>query len=123
GAGIAILTANIAAAGQTAPAFNASLTHADRGRHFHLGYAQGFVPAFGLGGTQSTRKLSVGFFAPLSRRFYTDNTAMFRDDEPLVPAVNPLELRSLRTYSSFGWLAQRWVRIEAFYSHLSQSSL
>ena len=38
GAGVAILTANIAAAGQTAPAFRASLEQSDRGRQFRVGY-------------------------------------------------------------------------------------
>jgi hypothetical protein len=40
----------------------------------------------------------------------------------VLPA-DTLPLRSLRTFSSFGWLVQRWVRIEGFYSRLSQSSL
>jgi hypothetical protein len=125
GAGISILTASIAVAGQTAPAFRASLEEADRGRHFHVGYQQGILPSFGLGGTTNTKELNVGFFTPLfhSRRFYTDNGASFRDNQPVVAAVDPLELRSLRTFSTFGWMASRWVRIEGFYTHLSQSTL
>jgi hypothetical protein len=124
-AGIAILTANIVALGETAPAFRASIERSERDGNFHLGYQQGILPAFGLGGTTKTKELSVGFFTPLfrSRRFYADNTAVYRDNTPVLPHVDPLELRSLRTFSTFGWLVQRWVRIEAFYTHLSQSTL
>lgn len=123
GGGIAVLSANIARAGQVAPAFNAALDHTDRGQRFHLSYMQGFLPSFGLGGTQSTREFAASYFAPIARRFYTDHSATFRDDQPVVPLAGTLPLRSLRTYSSFGWLVQRWVRIEGFYSLLSQSSL
>jgi hypothetical protein len=123
GGGIAVLTANLAMPGQIAPAFNAALDRNDRGQRFHLTYMQGFLPSFGLGGTQSTKEFAVGYFAPLGRRFFTDHSATFRDDQPVLTTADSLQLRSLRTYSSFGWLAQRWVRIEAFYSHLAQSSL
>lgn len=124
-AGVAILTANLAAAGRSAPAFRASLEQSERGRHFRVGYLQGILPSFGLGGSKNTKELSVGFFTPLfnSRRFYTDNAAVYRDNTPVLTSLDPLELRSLRTYSTFGWMAQRWVRIEGFYTHLSQSSL
>jgi len=125
GAGVAILTANIATVGEVAPAFRASLEQTDRGRHFHLGYMQGILPAFGLGGTKNTKEASVGYFTPLfhSRHFYTDNSADFRDNQPVVLAVDPLQLRSLRTYSTLGWMPQPWMRVEAFYTHLTQSSL
>jgi hypothetical protein len=123
GGGIAVLTANLAMPGQTAPAFDAALDRNDRGQRFHLTYLQGFLPSFGLGGTQSTKEFAVGYFAPVARRFFTDHSATFRDDQPVLTTADSLQLRSLRTYSSFGWLVQRWVRIEAFYSHLAQSSL
>jgi len=125
GAGIVILTSNIAAVGQTAPAFHASLEQSDRGRHFHVGYLQGILPSFGLGGTVNTKELSVGFFTPLfhSRRFYTDLAADYRDNTPVLLRVDPLELRSLRTFSTLGWMATRWVHVEGFYTHLSQSTL
>jgi hypothetical protein len=124
-AGVAILTANIAAVSQTAPAFRASLEEGERGQHFHVGYMQGILPSFGLGGTMHTKELSVGFFTPLfhSRRFYTDNSAVYRDNTPVLRQIDPLELRSLQTFSTFGWMASRWVRVEGFYTHLSQSSL
>jgi hypothetical protein len=122
GAGIAVIAANLARAGDVAPAFNAALDHSERDRRFHVSYMQGFLPSFGLGGTQSTKEFAVGYFTPVARRFYTDNRATYRDDQPVLPA-DTLPLRSLRTFSSFGWLVQRWVRIEGFYSHLSQSSL
>ena len=97
----------------------------DRGRHFHVGYTQGILPSFGLGGTSNTKELSIGFFTPLfnNPRFYTDNSAVYRDNTPVLRQIDPLELRSLQTFSTFGWMASRWVRVEGFYTHLSQSSL
>jgi hypothetical protein len=125
GAGVAILTSNLIAAGQTAPAFRGSIEREDRGRRFHVSYMQGILPSFGLGGTMKAKELSVGYFTPLfhSRSLYLDNTAVYRDNTPVLLTVDPLELRSVRTYSTVGWLVQRWVRIEGFYTHLSQSSL
>jgi hypothetical protein len=125
GAGVAILTSNLATAGQTAPAFRGSLEQDQRGRRFHVSYMQGVLPSFGLSGTMKAKELSVGYFTPLfhSRRFYLDNAAVYRDDTPVLLVVDPLELRSLRTFSTFGWMVQRWVRMEAFYAHLSQTSL
>jgi hypothetical protein len=125
GAGVAILSANLAAVGRTTPAFRGALEQNERGRHFHVGYMQGMLPSFGLGGSKNTKELSVGFFTPLfnSRRFYLDTAATFRDNTPVLTSIDPLELRSLRASSTFGWTVQRWVRIEGFYTRLSQSSL
>ena len=56
---------------------------------------------------------------------------VFRDDKPLtgngvidpVTGVVQLPFRSLRVYTIVGWEPQRWVRIEAFYSRVQQTSL
>jgi len=124
-AGIAVLAATAVTPGQTAPAFHAAVDRNDRGRRLHLAYMQGVLPAFGLGGSQNTKEATVSYFTPLfgSRRFFTDNSASYRDSTPVVPIVDALQLRSLRTFSTIGWAPQRWVRVEGFYTHLSQSSL
>src|SRR5262249_8962706 len=57
GAGIAVLTTNIAMAGLSAPSFQASLEESNGGRHFHVSYQQGILPSFGLGGTSNTKDL------------------------------------------------------------------
>jgi len=41
----------------------------------------------------------------------------------LTDTTEQLPLRSLRTYTTFGWAPEPWVRFEAFYSRVQQSSL
>ena len=48
---------------------------------------------------------------------------MFRDNQPLTSTVEQLPLRSLRTFSILGWEPQNWMRLEAFYSRVQQTSL
>ena len=73
----------------------------------------------------ANKEANVGFRLPLfgSRRFYTDNSAVFRDDQPLVNTGLQLPLRSFRSYSIIGWEPDQWVRIEAFYAWVRQTSL
>lgn len=125
GAGFSFLEANVIAAAKTAPALRAVLNRSVNRTNFHVGYMQGILPSFGLGGSVLTREVGVGYFTPLfhSRYFFTDHSAVFRDDAPAIELPGQLKLRSLRTSSSIGWSPQRWVRIEGFYSRLAQSSL
>ena len=84
-----------------------------------------FIPSFGFGGTIQNQEAGVGYRTALfgSRRWYTDHSAVFRDDSPLTAMVEQLPLRSLRTNSVLGFAPQPWVRLEAFYSRVQQSSL
>ena len=71
-----------------------------RGAPFHVGYLRSYIPAFGFGGTVQNQEVGVGFRTPLfhSRRFYTDQSLVFRDDTPLDGRRSTqLPLRSLRT--------------------------
>jgi hypothetical protein len=124
-AGFVHLQATALTPSQTGPAWRLRIDrHRDR-RTFHAGYIRSYIPSFGFGGTVSNQEFAVGYRTPLfgSRRFYLDNSAIYRDNEPLAPTPDQLPLRSLRTHSVFGWEPQPWVRIEGFYSLVQQSSL
>lgn len=125
GVGAVYLQGTTETAARTGPAWRASLDHSRGGTRFHVGYIRSYIPSFGFGGTIQNQEIGVGYRTPIfgSRRFYLDNSAVFRDDEPLTDTIEQLPLRSLRTYSSLGWEPQPWVRLEAFYTRVQQSSL
>jgi hypothetical protein len=125
GAGYAFLKATPLTPTASAPSLRASIDRTYNGTHFHAGYAQGLLPSFGFGGTVNTQEAGLGFFTPLfnSRHFYTDHSAVFRDNDPVFELPGRLRLRSLRTSSVVGWAPQPWVHIEGFYSLVMQSSL
>ena len=72
-----------------------------------------------------SQDVNVTFFAPLfgSPRFYTEHGASFDDSTPLVEGPGRLKLRSFRTNSRMGWAPRPWVRLEAFYSRVVQTTL
>lgn len=87
-------------------------------------YLRSYIPSFGLGGTLRSEEASLALRLPLfhSRRFYTEQRLLYRDDEPITPIFQQLPLRSVRTHSVIGWTPQRWVRIEGFYAHTQQNN-
>jgi len=82
-----------------------------------------------------SQDVSAGFRTPLfhQRHVYLDAGGVFRDTQPLEGvsvAVDPLTglleqlpLRSFRMQTILGWEPQPWVRLEAFYSLVQQTSL
>jgi hypothetical protein len=125
GAGVVYLQATAETTARTGPAWRAKIDRDRGGTTFHAGYMRSYIPSFGFGGTIQNQEVGVGYRTPLfgSRHFYLDNSAVFRDNQPLTHTLEQLPLRSLRTYSTFSWEPQRWVRLEVFYSRLQQSSL
>jgi len=123
-AGIVYLESTPTTNGTADPAYRAALNWHRGATTFHVGYLHTFIPSFGFGGTVKNDEAGVGFHTPLfgSRHFYTDQSAVYRDNEPLTSITEQLPLRSLRTYSIFGWVPQPWVRIEAFYARVQQTS-
>jgi hypothetical protein len=110
---------------RTGPAYRVALQHGRAGTSFHVTYVRSIIPSFGFGGTVDNQEIGTGFRTQLfhSRHFYTDNSVVFRDDQPLTSLGLQLPLRSFRAYSVFGWQPQPYVRIEGFYARTSQSSL
>jgi hypothetical protein len=123
--GMVYLQETSATAARSGPAWRASLDRHRGGTRFHVGYIRSYIPSFGFGGTIQNQEIGVSYRTPLfhSRRFYIDNSAVFRDNQPLTDTGEQLPLRSLRTYSSLGWEPQPWARLEVFYGRVQQSSL
>ena len=124
-AGVSILAANSAAEGQTGPAVRLTVSHHRESLTLRAWYLRAYTPSFAFGGTVTSQEVALGLRTPLfnSRRWYTDQSAEFRDDEPLTNALDQLPLRSFRTNSVIGYSPQPWVRIEGFYSRVQQSTL
>jgi hypothetical protein len=125
GAGAVYLESTAVTSARTGPAWRISLERHRGASAFHVGYSRSYIPSFGFGGTIQNDEVGLGFHAPLfgSRHFYTENSIIYRDNQPLTDLVQQLPLRSLRTYSVVGWEPQRWVRLEGFYSRVQQTSL
>jgi hypothetical protein len=123
--GIVHLQSTATIAARTGPGWRAAFEHHRGSTTFHVGYLRSYIPSFGFGGTIQNQEVGAGFHMPLfhSRRFYTSNSIVFRDAQPLTTEFEQLPLRSLRTYSIFGWEPERWVRIEGFYARVQQTSL
>ena len=124
-AGIVYMPATELQDGRTGPAYRIGATHRHASTSFHASFLQSYIPAFGFGGIIRSQELDGGFRMQLfrSRRFYTENSIMFRNDAPVVPTDVQLPLRSLLEYSIFGWAPDRWVRFEVFYARVDQTSL
>jgi hypothetical protein len=125
GAGIVYLQQTTFSPAREAPAWRASLDRHTDATTFHVGYLRSYIPSFGLGDTSQNQEIGVSVRTRLFnvRRLYTVQSAVFRDDTPLVQLAEQLPLRSLRTYSVIGWEPDRWVRLEGFYARVQQTSL
>jgi hypothetical protein len=124
-AGVVFLQPSAAAEGQAGPAVQVTFAHTRNSLALRTWYLRSYTPSFAFGGTVRTHEAGFGIRSPLfhSRNFYTEHSAVFRDDQPLTTDPDSLPLRSLRTNSIFGWSPQRWVRIEGFYSRVQQTAL
>jgi hypothetical protein len=125
GLGVVHLQGTALTAARTGPSWRVALDRSREGTFFHVGYIRSYIPSFGFGGTVRNEEIGASFRTPLfhSRHFYTDQSLVFRNDTPLTDEIDQLPLRSLRSYSIFGWSPQPWVRIEAFYTRVQQTSL
>jgi hypothetical protein len=125
GVGVAYLESTATSAPQTGPAWRIAVDRHRGSSNFHAGYLRSFIPSFGFGGTLKAQEVGVGYGTALfhSRRWYTDHSAVFRDDTPLTLVFQQLPLRSLRTNSALGWAPQPWIRLEGFYARVEQTSL
>jgi hypothetical protein len=123
--GIVYMQQNSTAASQTGPAVRLAVTHHRESLSLRAWYEHAYTPSFAFGGTVRSLELAVGLRTPLfhSRRWYTDQSAEYRDDQPLTNLADQLPLRSFRSNSVIGWMPHEYVRIEGFYSRTQQSSL
>ena len=124
-AGIVYMQATALEPARTGPAFRFGASRHRDTTSFHASFIQSYIPAFGFGGIIRNQELGAGFRMQLfdSRRFYTENSLVYRYDTPVVQTDLQLPLKSLRAYSVFGWEPDRWVRFEVFYARVDQTSL
>jgi len=124
-AGLIFLEANAEAEGRTGPAIRVAFSHHRQSLRLRTWWLDSYTPSFAFGGTVKSQELGFGLRTPLfhSRWWYTDQSVMFRDDEPLSSLKDQLPLRALYTNSIVGYSPQPWMRIEGFYSRSQQSSL
>jgi hypothetical protein len=125
GVGISRLsTGDVADASRTAPAFRVGLNGSSARIGWNVGYRKSFLPSFGFGGTFQNQEFQAGVLAPLTRRIDLSGSFALRESDPLAdPLVGvDLGLRSIWAGSSISYLANRWVRIEGFYTAVFQDS-
>lgn len=110
---------------RTGPAYSVGITRHRATNSFRVAYINSYLPAFGFGGVIKNQEINGSLHLEIAHRphLYTEQTAMFRNDTPLVATTLQLPLRSFIAYSVFGWEPDRWVRIEAFYVRVNQTSL
>ena len=123
-AGVVHLSANAVAEARSGPAWRIALERHRELRTFRAEYLRSYIPSFGFGGTVRDVEASLTVQMPLfhSRRWYTEQRIVYRDDQPLTAQFEQLPLRSLRTHSMIGCAPQPWVRIEAFYARTQQTN-
>jgi hypothetical protein len=124
-AGVVYMMPTATDAGRTGPAYRIGVAHHQATTTVHADYVQSYIPAFGYGGIIRNQEATLGLRMQLfgSRRFYTDDSMTYRNDTPVVATDLQLPLRSLRAYAVFGWEPDRWVRVEAFYARVDQTSM
>lgn len=123
-AGVVYLAANAVADARRGPAWRLAIERHREARTFRAEYLRSYIPSFGFGGTVRDEEASLTMHTPLfhSRRWYTEQRVVFRDDQPLTTEFQQLPLRSLRTHSLLGWAPQPWVRLEVFYARTQQTN-
>jgi len=124
-AGIARLRANALSPAHIGPSWQAGVTHKLRRTSFDLIYTRGYVPSFGTGATLQSDDFSSHLRTTVSRRTYIQGSLDIRRDEPIpgtfVAVLGEQPLRSLLFGGLFGYSANQWLRMEAFFMATRQS--
>jgi hypothetical protein len=125
GAGVVHLLSTSTTAARSGPAWTLGIERHGERTTINAAYLRSYVPSFGFGGTVSNQEVNGGLrmILPGTRRFYTSESVIFRDDQPLTEVQQQLPLRSWRVVSILGWEAQPWMRLEGFYSYTRQNTL
>jgi len=120
GAGYSWLTAREIGVTRAAPALRANLNGSGEKFAWNISYRRSFLPSFGFGGTFQNEELEGGVFGPLSRRFEWSTQIALRNNDPLQEGVPGLV--SLWNRGSIAYIANRWLRIQGFYTFAHQDS-
>jgi len=124
GAGFVHLQSTAITEARTGPSWRVALERRRGLAAFTVDYLRSYIPSLGFGGSGQNQELGAALRLPLfnSRHWYTEQSTMYRDDQPLTSIIHQLPLHSFRTFSVLGWDTGRWLRIEGFYNHVQQTS-
>lgn len=100
------------------PAWRAGLSRTFNPAGIEISYGRTFVPSYAGGGTEANDEVNVRLVAPLGRRAYLNGGVSWRRGGALIE--NDLPLDSLWTSATVGYAFRPWIRVETFYSGLSQ---
>lgn len=107
---------------RTGPYVRLGLTHNINTATVGASFERQFVPSFGFGGASNSQELRGYVNMPLrQRRFYTQGSAAWRRSLPF--ELDALQLDTIWVRSTFGYVAARWMRVEANYTFTRQDSI
>jgi hypothetical protein len=106
--------------GQSAPSFRINLDRGGSQVNWHVGYRRSFIPSFGFGGRFQNQEFQAGFMTPVTRRLeWSGSTAVLKAD-PL--HGEGAALRSTWARTSLAYVANRFIRIEGYYTAVFQDT-
>jgi hypothetical protein len=118
--GIARLGPNALTAGHTGPSWEAGATHRLGRAAVDVTYIRSFMPSFGNGATLQSDDVGAHLRMTPSRRLYTQGSVDWRQDDPLAGTFTAIlgeqRIRSLLFSGLVGYPANRWLRIEGFFT-------
>jgi hypothetical protein len=121
GAGISYLTLPAPLGSETGPAGHVSVRKRTEYAYFTFNAMRSFVPAFAFGGSLRNQEISASVRVPFARRrAYVQGTTALRDSEPVL--ARELGVRAFWVDANVGYLLQRWLRVEAFYTGAFQDT-
>jgi hypothetical protein len=86
-----------------------------------IGAMRSFVPAFSFGGSLRNQEISASARVPFAkRRAYAQGSVAWRDSQPVFE--DELGVRALWADVTVGYVVQRWLRLEAFYTGAFQDT-
>jgi len=104
---------------RTGPVYRAGLTRRFQTAQLDVIYNRSFVPSYWFYGTTQNEELITRFHISLSRRWFSNSSVAWRNNDPLTLA-DP-SLRSWWTDTSVGYDVRPSVRLEAFYAWTQQT--
>ena len=90
---------------------------------FSITYERSFLPTYMVGGLTADQTLHATMHAPLGRsRSYVEGSVAYGRTRPVKELGLGFQLDSVTTHAAFGYRVARWLRTEAFYSGMHQTS-
>ncbi len=121
--GLATLGDGLTHDAETGPAVEAGLAYRAKNTRLTAHYQRTFVPSFGFGGTFQNEEWLANAYVPIvfiSPRLYSDTSAVWQDNDPVV--VGQPSLQTLQLSTALGYRASRWATLEVFVSRTQQDT-